>query len=298
MKQEGENLIRSLLFVPAGSERMIQKAAESEADALILDLEDGTAPDRKIEARATVARVLRETDFGGKDVFVRINTLSSKLGLDDAREAVAAGVRGIAIPKTESPDDVTSVAAILRSRWRKAEPGDSPKILCLLETPRGVLDARQLAEVDDLVVGVIFGSADLSREIGSHPTEDEIELLYARSHIIMAARAAGVAAWDSPHFVINDLEGLRRRCIAARNLGYDGKALIHPSHIETVNQIFRPSPEQIEEAERLVAAMEAAQADGQGVILHQGRMVDQVHLDAARKLIARAGIQSTNKVTP
>lgn len=289
-------MIRSLLFVPAGAERMIQKAVETQADALILDLEDATAPEQKLEARATVTRMLRETDFRGKDVFVRINTVSSKLGLDDAREAVAAGVQGIVIPKTEDHDTVNSVAAILRSKWKKTDPGASPKILCLLETSRGVLAARELAEVDELVSGLIFGSADLSREIGCHPTEDEHELLYARSHILMAARAAGVSAYDSPHFVINDPDGLRRRCTEARNLGYDGKALIHPSHIDTVNQIFKPSAEQIEDAERLVAAMEAAHAERLGVILHEGRMVDQVHLDSARKLIERSKLYTANKV--
>lgn len=282
-------MIRSLLFVPAGAERMIEKAVTTEADALILDLEDATAPDRKLEARASVAQALRETDFQGKDVFVRINPPATKLGLDDAREAVAAGVRGIVIPKTESEDDVTNVAAIIRSRWKKPESGAAPSILCLIETPRGVLDARHLAEVDDLVTGLIFGSADLSRAIGAHPGADETEMLYARSHVLLAARASGVSAYDSPHFLINDPEGLKRRCLAARNLGYDGKVLIHPSHVETVNRIFSPSPEQIAEAERLVAAMEAAQAEGRGVILYEGRMVDQVHLDAARRLIRRAG---------
>lgn len=267
--------MRSLLFVPGVSEPMMGKARDSEADALILDLEDAVAPDQKLKARATVARALHELDFGGKEVFVRINSLASPWGLEDARAAATAGARGLVIPKCERADEVTAIAPIM----------PRGKLLCLIETPRGVLASRDLAEASDAVAGLLFGTADLSREIGCTPGEDEIELLFARSHVLLAARAAGVAAFDSPHFAIADLDGLRRRSQAARNLGYDGKLLIHPSQIAIVNEIFAPTMEQIVEARRIVEALEAAHTEGHGVATLDGRMIDAVHLAAARKVL-------------
>jgi len=280
--------MRSLLYVPGISERMILKARDSAADALLLDLEDAIAPEQKVEARSTVARLLGEVDFGDKEVFVRINSLATEYGLEDARTVAASGAPGILIPKVERGDEVMTVAAILRSQERRQADECRPKLLCLIESPRGVLASREIAESGELVVGLIFGSADLSRDLGCVLTEGEPELLYARSHVLMAARAAGVAAFDSPHFVIADLDGLRRSSLAARNLGYDGKTVVHPSHIAIVNEVFAPTAEQIAEARRVVEAMEAAQAEGRGAIRLDGRLVDQVHLSTARRLLERA----------
>ena len=278
--------MRSLLYVPGVSERMILKALDSEADALILDLEDAIAPERKIEARSTVAGLLREVGFGDKEVFVRINSPNTEWGLEDARAATASGVSGIVIPKTESVDDVTTIAPILQSRYRQSEPRS--KILCLIETPRGVLASRGIAESNELVAGLIFGAADLARDLGCVLSPDETELLFARSQVLLAARAARVAGYDSPYFEIGDLDGLRRRSQAARNLGYDGKTVIHPSHIEIVNEIFSPTAKQIAEANRVVQAMKTAHAEGHGVTMLEGKMIDQVHLSTAEKLLEKA----------
>ncbi|HEV2666279.1 MAG TPA: CoA ester lyase [Blastocatellia bacterium] len=284
--------MRSLLYVPGISERMILKARDSAADGLILDLEDAVAPDRKVEARATVVRSLNEIDFGGKEIIVRINALVTEWGLEDARAVVAVGAPGLVIPKCESVEDVTTVAPIMQSKYHQPIGGQTRKLLCLIETPRGVFASREIAESNELVAGLMFGAADLSRDLGAVLSEDETEVLFARSHVLLAARAAGVAAYDSPHFEIDDLEGLRRRCLAARNLGYDGKMVIHPSHIEIVNEIFAPTAQQIAEAERVIEAMAAAQAEGRGVIRLDGKMIDQVHLEAARKVLEKAHRQS------
>jgi citrate lyase beta subunit len=281
-------MMRSLLYVPGISERMILKARDSAADGLILDLEDGVAPNQKFEARATVARLLNEVDFGGKEIFVRINALATEWGLEDARAVVAVGAPGLVIPKCESVEEVTTVAPVMQSKYHQPIGGQTRKLLCMIETPRGVFASRDIAESNELVAGLMFGAADLSRDLGSVLSEDETEVLFARSHVLLAARAAGVAAYDSPHFAIEDLEGLRRRCQAARNLGYDGKTAIHPSHVETINEVFAPTAEQIAEAERVVEAMETAQAEGRGAIRLDGKMIDQVHLAAARKVLEKA----------
>src|SRR5262249_50813399 len=140
----------------------------------------------------------------------------------------------------------------------------------------------------ELVAGLMFGAADLSRDLGCVLSEDETEVLFARSHVLLAARAARVAAYDSPHFAIDDLEGLQRRCVAARNLGYDGKTVIHPSHIEDVNRVVRPTPEKIGQGERGGAAMAAGEAEGRCATKLDGKMIDQVHLSAGRKVLEKA----------
>jgi citrate lyase beta subunit len=267
---------------------MILKARDTAADGLILDLEDAITPAQKLEARATVTHLLNEIDFGGKEIFVRINSLTTEWGLEDARAVAAVGVPGIIIPKCESVDEVTTVAPVLQSKYHQPIGGQARKLLCLIETPRGVFASRDIAGSDELVAGLMFGAADLSRELGCVLGEDEAEVLFARSHVLMAARAAGVAAYDSPHFAIGDLEGLRRRCQAARNLGYDGKAVIHPSHIAIVNEVFTPTAEQIAEARRVVEAMTAAQTEGLGATKLDGKMIDQVHLSSARKVLEKA----------
>ncbi|HEY8459200.1 MAG TPA: CoA ester lyase [Blastocatellia bacterium] len=281
-------MMRSLLYVPGISERMILKARDLAADGLIFDLEDGVAPNQKLEARATVVRLLNEIDFGGKEIFVRINALATEWGLEDARAVAAVGAPGLVIPKCESVEDVITVAPVMQSKYHQPIGGRSRKLLCQIETSRGVFASREIAESNDLVAGLMFGAADLARDLGAVLSEDEAEALFARSYVLLAARAAGVAAYDSPHFAIDDLEGLRRRCQATRNLGYDGKTAIHPSHLGIINEIFAPTPEQIAEAERLVGAMEAAQAEGLGAIRFDGRMIDQVHLSAAKKVLEKA----------
>jgi citrate lyase beta subunit len=267
---------------------MILKARDSAADGVIIDLEDGVAPNQKLEARATVVRLLSETDFGGKEIFVRINALATEWGLEDARAVVAVGAPGLVIPKCESVEEVTTVAPVMQSRYHQPIAGQSRKLLCQIETSRGVFAGREIAESNELVEGLLFGASDLSRDLGAILSQDEVEVLFARSHVLLAARAAGVAAYDSPHFAIDDLEGLRRRCQAARNMGYDGKTAIHPSHLETINEVFAPTAEQIAEARRVIEAMESAQAEGVGAIRLDGKMIDQVHLSAARKVLEKA----------
>lgn len=279
--------MRSLLYVPGGSEKMILKARDLASDALILDLEDAIAPERKIEARATVVRLLGEVDFGEKQVFVRINALTTSYGFEDVCAVAGLRAAGIVIPKVEGAYDVTTVSQILVSQNTAAVSDESNKILCLIESARGVIASHEIAAANPMVAGLLFGSADLSRELGCVLTEGEPELLFARAQVLLAARAAGVAAFDSPHFIINDLEGLRRASQAARNLGYDGKTVIHPSHLAIVNEIFSPTPEEIAEARRIIAAMEAASAEGSGAVTLDGRLIDQVHLAHARKILSR-----------
>jgi citrate lyase beta subunit len=280
-------MFRSLLFVPGSSIKMILTAQESEADALILDLEDAVAPEQKIDARSTVSQILREVDFSGREVFVRINSLRTEWGLEDVRAVVSGGARGIIIPKIEAVDDVTSIAAVINARLHKSDDRQRAQILCLIETPRGIFAARSIAESNGLVTGLMFGASDLARELGSELTDDEPELLMARSHLLMAARAAGIKAYDSADGAVQDLDRVRRRCLATRQLGYDGKAATHPVQLAVINEVFTPTPVQIAEAESIIVTMEAALARGRGAALFNGRMIDQVELTEARSLLQK-----------
>jgi citrate lyase beta subunit len=264
---------------------MIQKARETEAEALILDLEDAVAPAQKEEARQALAQTLREVDLSHKEVFVRINGLRTPWGLEDARAAVAGGVRGIVIPKIEHPDEVTAIAAVLQGRLHREDDRQRPRILCLIETPRGIFAARTLAESNRLVEWLMFGASDLARALGSNLTEGESELLYARSHLLLAARAAEVPAYDAPSPAVEDLTAVRRHSQASRALGYDGKAAIHPAHLPIIHEVFSHTPDEIKEAVAIVEALAAAQAAGRGTALHRGRMIDQVDLAEAQRLL-------------
>ena len=277
--------MRSLLYVPGSSERMIAKASACDADGLILDLEDSIPPEQKESARLTVVQALREMDFGSRHVFVRINSLATSQSIEDARAVAATGKSGILIPKVEGPDEVSAIAPILVSGSGTAS---THGLMCLIESPLGVLNCREIASASPLLTGVVFGSADLVREVGCRLTPGEPELLYARSHVLLVARATGIAAYDAPHFGIADLDGLHLECQMARRLGYDGKTVIHPSHIPIVNECFDPTEAEINEAKRVVAALEEAGLEGRGAIALDGKLIDQVHLAHARKILGRA----------
>src|SRR5262249_52916732 len=161
------------------------KARDSAADGLILDLEDGVAPNQKLEARATVARLLNEIDFGGKEIFVRINALATEWGLEDARAVAAVGAPGLVIPKCQSVEEVTTIAPVLQSKYHQPIGGQARELLCQIETPRGVFAGREIAESNELVAGLIFGAADLSRDLGCILSEDEIEVFVARSQVLL-----------------------------------------------------------------------------------------------------------------
>lgn len=233
-------MFRSLLLVPGSSIKMILMGQEADADAIVLDLAGGVPsdhnPDQKLEARSTVAQILREIDFRGREVFVRINSLRTEWGLEDARVVVAGGVRGIVIPKLESADEVLTIVSVLDGRLDRS--GERPRILGELGTPRGLLAARELAESNELLTGLICGAADLAWSLGSQPTDDEPELLMARSQILLAGRVAGIGVYDAPDYPGHDSERLIRRCRALRQLGYDGMVASHPDQIAIINDRF------------------------------------------------------------
>jgi citrate lyase beta subunit len=274
-------LRRSLLYVPGSSERMIGKAGGLGADVLILDLEDGVHPDKKVEARQLVARLLEAVDFGRAGVLVRANPPSSPWGQKDLEMLVEGGVHldGVVLPKVEEPESVRSVDERL---------GEAVPLFLMIETARGVLQAASLAGSSPRVAGLIFGAADYRESLraGRHPEEQE--LFFARSQIVHAARAADLDAFDTPWFEYRDTLGLEKSARRARELGFDGKTAIHPGQVDSINRVFSPTPSDVERARNIVAAMEEALDKGHAVATLGGEMIEALHLTEARRTLARA----------
>lgn len=280
---------RALLFMPGDDRRKIEKGAALGADAVILDLEDGVAFGRKQQARAVAAAALAALDFGRSERLVRVNPASSPLWRDDLEAALPARPDGIVLPKVESAEDVQITAAALDAAERaRGWPPGRLRLLAIIETARGVVNLGAIAAGSPRLDALIFGAEDLAGDLGAVRTPAGEEVLYARSAVVLHARAAGLQAIDTPFVDLNDLDGLAADARRARQMGYDGKLAIHPRQLEPIQAAFTPDAAEIERARRLLAAFAAHQAAGTGVFDLDGKMVDMPMVRAAETVLARA----------
>jgi len=279
---------RSLLFVPGNKTRMLEKARGLPADAVILDLEDAVSPREITVARRIVREALGAAAYIPR-VIVRVNALSTGLTEADLQETLCAGVEAVCLPKAETPDDVKRLASLIAAL--EPECGQSTggvKIVLLIETALGVLNALQTAQADRRVVALCLGGEDLSRDLGAVRTKEGLELAHARAHLVLAARAAGVRAIDTVYTDLADHDGLLAEGRQARQMGYSGKLIIHPAQVEPVNRAFSPSEDDVIHARRVVEAFEAAQARGEGVIALDGKMIDAPVVARAQEVLSLA----------
>ena len=279
-------LLRTLLSVPGNRPNMIQKALDLPADVIILDLEDSVPLSEKLSARDTVRQTIGLLAQGGQRVFVRINSLASGLAYNDLEAIIVPEINGINLPKPSSAADVKEVAAAVERLGsdRRIKKGQI-NILPWVETASGILNAYEIASASSRVTGIVFGAEDFALDTGMLRTEEGDELLYPRTMVVIAARAAGISAIDTPYNNFRDREGLVREAKLARRLGFDGKFLIHPDQIEPVNHIFTPTADEIEQARAIVAAFEAAEADGIGATSLDGKMIDTPIANQYRRLL-------------
>jgi citrate lyase beta subunit len=273
---------RSVLYMPGSRPRALDKARSLPADALILDLEDAVLPAEKPRARELVSEALRAGGYGGRRLVVRINALDTEWGRADLAASAAALPDAILLPKVETPDDIRAAAALL-----DGAPA-SVRLWAMMETPRAILNAGTIAASHPRLEGFVMGTNDLAKDLGAAQTADRMALVPSLAICLLAARAEGLIAIDGVHNAFRDLEGLRAACIQGRDLGFDGKTLVHPDQIEVANAIFAPTPEEIARAEAQVDAFEAATARGEGVAVLDGRIVENLHVAMARRLLARA----------
>jgi citrate lyase subunit beta/citryl-CoA lyase len=276
---------RTCLAVPGSSEKMLAKAQGLGADEIVIDLEDAVTADRKDEARAATAAAIRDGDWGERSIAVRINALDSEWGERDVTElARDAGPRlgSLVVPKVESTDQLALIDGLLAEHRAGLQ--------ALVETAAGLAYAREIAAANWRMEALIIGYADLSASLGRPPAADYPgdRWHWVRCTVQVAARAAGIQAVDGPHLEIDDLDGLRVEAERSRALGFDGKWAVHPSQLEPLNEVFSPRQEEVDRAGAMIAALEAAEAEGgRGAVRFDGEMLDEAHRKLALQVLAR-----------
>jgi citrate lyase subunit beta / citryl-CoA lyase len=273
---------RSVLYMPGSNARALEKARSLSADALILDLEDAVAPDAKEIARQQVCEAVRARGFGKREVIVRINALSTAWGEADLAAAAAAAPDAILVPKVSSAADLAMVEAKLEGR------AEGVSVWAMIETPLAILNIAQVAAAGGRLAALVMGTNDLIKEVRGHHTRDRLNLAAALGIAVLAARANALAAVDGVYNDIQDSDGFVLSCQQGKSFGFDGKTLIHPTQLEPCNRIFAPSPEEVIAARELIGAFELPENRGKGAIKLEGRMVELLHAEIARRTVALA----------
>ena len=276
------HLRRSVLYVPGANQRALEKANSLSADALIFDLEDSIDPAAKVVARQQACAVASSGLYGRRELIIRINGANTAWHEDDLQAAAGAKPAAILLPKANSAADVEQLEANLD----RIGADSSIQIWAMIETPQGVLDAAEIARSSARLTVLVMGTNDLSMELRSGEVSDRQPLLFALSACLLAARAAGKAILDGVYNDVANQIGFEAECRQSRSLGFDGKTLIHPNQIEICNRVFTPDAEQIERARKIIEAMESAQSEGKGVATFEGRLIENLHVEAARRLLA------------
>jgi len=280
------NLRRSSIYVPGDSEKMLQKAATFESDVLVLNLEDGVALSQKITARRNVADVLKRGIYEKQEIWVRVNPLNGDFGGSDLADIIPQRPDGICLPKVESAEEIQLADRSIQeieARCSVSEP--SVGIHAMIESAKGLVHAAEIAAAVPRMSSLVFGSADYCSDVRCQPGEDRAELLYALQTIITAARSAGIDAIDAPCFDIHNQDLLERESSVARRLGFDGKSVLHPKQLETINRIFDVTDEEIEWAETTLAELEEAENRGRALTTVKGRLIDNPHRAAAQRIL-------------
>ena len=274
---------RSVLYVPGSNARALEKARSLPADGLILDLEDAVAPGAKEEARAQVLSALGR-GYGRREVALRVNGPGTPWHEADLAAAARSGADAVCLPKVE---DAVAVEAAERSLAAAGAP-EELALWCMIETPRGVLRAAEIAAASPRLACLVAGTADLAKDLGARPTPGRLEVMASLQLVLLAARAQGLAALDGVELDLHDDAAFEAACRQGRDLGFDGKTLVHPRTIEAANRIFAPTGEELAQARRVAAAHAAAAARGVGVVVVDGKLVEGLHVSAAERLLALA----------
>jgi citrate lyase subunit beta/citryl-CoA lyase len=274
-----------LLYIPGSNPRAIEKGRALAADGLILDLEDAVAPEAKESARAIVAAVLAEGGYGGRELVLRVNAIDTPRGHADLAAAATMPIDAVLLPKVESPDRVALTVSLLDA----CGAPEGLTVWCMIETPRGILYAREIAAASPRLAALVLGTSDLTKDLHALPSRDRLPLLTSLSLAILAARAHGLAVLDGVNLDLSDEEGFAASCRQGRELGFDGKTVIHPKQIAAANAAFAPTFEEIEWSKRIIAAHAEATAAGKGVVLVDGRLIENLHVENARRVLALAG---------
>jgi len=269
--------------MPGANTRALEKAKSLPADSLILDLEDAVAPDAKAQARENIRTALA-TGFGHREAVVRINGLNTQWGLDDLKAFADTKADAILLPKVESASQIQKVASLLK----QFNPENTMKIWAMIETPLAIFHLPEIASSHPMLEALVLGTSDLVKDLHARHTPSRVETQTALSLSVLAARAHQLCVLDGVHLTLEDEEGLKQSCVQGRDMGFDGKTLIHPSQIAFANEIFGPSSEEIEEAKQRINAYDAAISSGAGIVLLNGKLVEELHIQDAKRILALA----------
>ena len=273
---------RSVLYIPGSKPRALEKAAGLPADAIIFDLEDAVAPEAKEEARDILAETLKATDYGARARIVRVNGADTAWGKADLEAICPLALDAVLLPKVETAEEIAAVKARL-----DAAGAGSTQVWAMMETPLGVFNALAIAKAPGMG-GFVMGTNDLAKELGCRSRDDRLPMMFALQQCLMAARAAGIVAVDGVYNAFKDEDGLKAECEQGRDLGFDGKTLIHPAQLEIANTAFAPSEAEVDLAHRQIAAYDEVEASGQGVAVVDGRIVENLHIVTARATLAKS----------
>src|SRR5215207_1113747 len=280
---------RALLYMPGDDRRKIEKATTLGVDCVCMDMEDGVAITQKTEARAVIAEAMKELDFGRSERCIRINSVGSGLEKYDLAAAVATNPDAVVVPKVETAQQVRAISEYIEIYERSSRmPVGTIRMLIGVETAKGILNLKDIAESDRRLEAIIFGAEDYAASIGATRTKEAMEVLYARSAVVTACAAHDLQAIDMVYIDFRDVDGLRLEAQQAAGLGFSGKQIIHPNQVAPVQEAFTPSLEAIEYAQRVIEAFITSQKEGKGAFALDGKMIDMPLLKNAQKVLDRA----------
>jgi len=275
---------RSVLYMPGANARALEKSRSLPADALIFDLEDAVAPDAKEKAREQILAAVKQGGYGKREILIRTNGLNTPWGYDDLVAVARAGSDAVLLPKVESAETVRQAEAVLEAHGAPS----NMTIWCMMETPRGMLHAEEIADASPRLGGLVMGTSDLAKDLQAQHTAMRLPLITALGLCMLAARAARIAILDGVFLDLNDHEGFVDSCRQGAELGFDGKTLIHPKQLEAANEVFGPSEEELRLSRRIIEAYAAAEAEGKGVVVVDGKLIEKLHVDHAERVVALA----------
>jgi citrate lyase subunit beta/citryl-CoA lyase len=272
---------RSVLYMPSSNERALEKAKTIACDGLILDLEDAVAPDAKTDAREAAAAAVRSGEYGNRELTIRVNGIGTQWHEEDLAVAAKAGPDGIVVPKVNSAEEVRSLVAAIEA----VGAPEHTKLWAMVETPEAIFNVRELAAASPRLAVLVMGTNDLVKETYAEHVPGRAPLLTALSLSLLAARAAGIAILDGVYNDVKNAEGFLAECQQGREMGFDGKTLIHPGQVEGANEVFAPSAQAVEDARGLIEAFESSAG---GVVTYNGRMVENLHVESAKRTLSIA----------
>lgn len=270
---------RSVLYMPSSNAKALEKAKGLPVDGIIFDLEDAVAPDAKVSARESAFAAVRSGEYGRRELTIRVNGIGTQWHDDDIAAASQAGPDAIVVPKVNSAEEVRALVASME----KAGAPERTKLWAMIETPVAVLDALAIARASDRLAAFVLGTNDLVKELYAEHVPGRAPILPSLHTALLAGRAAGIAVIDGVYNDVKDTDGFLAECRQGREMGFDGKTLIHPGQVEGANAAFAPSEEAVEDARGLIQAWE--DGAGSGVVTHRGRMVESLHVESARRTL-------------